>query len=601
MLMGLFGFTYCVLGNQFVFKTVPASVVTNFNPSLLPYYAVAFGGTNFICVGSNSIASLASTPSPPAIGGYLTTSNAWVSKNVPGNYYLNSVAFGANIFVAAGVNNLTFIYSNANWSMGTNAITGNKTVDAEGLAYNATGDNFSLVSASYLAAYAPSANLLRWTNAYDTNAAFVESFRGITSMGGSNLALCGINGDIRISSNGGQSWNTNRLFDFIARDLYAIASDGSNTLVCVGNLTQTNNNNIYLSLVLVSTNKGNSWFTNTITNSISATNTFYAATYTGVGDNRFIIAGSDGNIFIASNNISTSVWAWTQVASGLTTTNIRGAAVATSGTFQGIITLVGDAGTIVVGGTLPQPPISLGNQTNCATYPNPNGLPNPPLVVAEAPDALHPVGSVTVDWFDAKTNLVATLTNSYVAVDSRPFDDNTPSNYVYLVRSRDLRTGLTSSFTNIILTVNPRPKSQMPDFSTANCNIGQAYTITNTLTGLGPWTVFWNDGTSQTTNKVGTGPVTIYYTVYPTNSVGANMASNNVYYVTAVSNADTCIGNQPGDITGTYTVTINPRPTATLQPFNATNCNDGTSFTLTNVLTGIGPWTVIGATTPPSR
>jgi hypothetical protein len=141
--------------------------------------------------------------------------------------------------------------------------------------------------------------------------------------------------------------------------------------------------------------------------------------------------------------------------------------------------------------------------------------------------------------------------------------------------------------TNLI-TVNPRPTASLMSLTVTNCNDGSSITLTNTLNGIGPWTVYWNDGTVQVAN--GSGPLTLTRTVFPANEL-ANAASNNVYFVTVVSNDDMCEGNQPGDITGHASITVDPRPTATLAPLVATVCNTGGSYTLTATLTGIGPWT----------
>jgi len=113
--------------------------------------------------------------------------------------------------------------------------------------------------------------------------------------------------------------------------------------------------------------------------------------------------------------------------------------------------------------------------------------------------------------------------------------------------------------------INPRPTASQPSFTVTNCNTESAlaYTLTNTLTGLGPWTVWWNDGLVQSAAVAAAGPVTLTRTVIATNAE-LNLASNNTFFVTVVSNADTCLGNQPGDITGTASIWVNPRPTATL-------------------------------------
>ena len=140
-------------------------------------------------------------------------------------------------------------------------------------------------------------------------------------------------------------------------------------------------------------------------------------------------------------------------------------------------------------------------------------------------------------------------------------------------------------------TINPRPTAALLSFNTTTCNEGPVYTLTNTLTGFGPWTVAWNDGYIQTTNGPVGSPVTLVRTVNPTNSIGVNTASNNVYFVTNVEDANTCIGNLPGDITGVVTNTINPLPTATVNLIgttdNMTNIYSGQTVTNQFVLTGI--------------
>jgi len=73
----------------------------------------------------------------------------------------------------------------------------------------------------------------------------------------------------------------------------------------------------------------------------------------------------------------------------------------------------------------------------------------------------------------------------------------------------------------------------------------------------------------------------------------------NIYYVTNVSDADSCTNSQLGDIRGTNTITIKPRPTAVLVSTNlanfqfaTNNCDVFTAYYITNRLTGNGPWDV---------
>jgi len=217
-------------------------------------------------------------------------------------------------------------------------------------------------------------------------------------------------------------------------------------------------------------------------------------------------------------------------------------------------------------------------------------------------NTLTGIGPWTVYWNDGyvqTTNAglgnAATLIRTVYPTNS--FKANVASNNVYfvtVVSNADSCSGnqagdITGVVTN---TVNPRPTAALLSFNSVDCNIGPFYTLTNTLTGIGPWTVYWNDGYVQTTNAGLGNAATLIRTVYPTNSFKANVASNNVYFVTVVSNADSCSGNQAGDITGVVTNTVNPRPTAALLSFNSVDCNIGPFYTLTNTLTGIGPWTV---------
>src|SRR5262249_48123933 len=140
-------------------------------------------------------------------------------------------------------------------------------------------------------------------------------------------------------------------------------------------------------------------------------------------------------------------------------------------------------------------------------------------------------------------------------------------------------------------------------FAQTNCDYGISYSVTNLLTGLGPWTVMWNDGTNQTVGTEGQlGPVQLARTVlYPTNFFKANEQHTNVYFVTNVIGYSGCLANPSlGDITCRVELVVNPRPTAPLTTTNfannlfaVTNCDYAISYQVTNLLTGLGPWTVM--------
>jgi hypothetical protein len=86
--------------------------------------------------------------------------------------------------------------------------------------------------------------------------------------------------------------------------------------------------------------------------------------------------------------------------------------------------------------------------------------------------------------------------------------------------------------------------------------------LTNVLTGIGPWTNTWYLAGVTNQQVVGAagqaGPYTNIQAVYPTNSFTANTPSNNVYHLLSVYNGDTCGGNEPGDVVGAVTNTVNP-------------------------------------------
>jgi hypothetical protein len=148
------------------------------------------------------------------------------------------------------------------------------------------------------------------------------------------------------------------------------------------------------------------------------------------------------------------------------------------------------------------------------------------------------------------------------------------------------------------ITINPRPRATLTStnfpslglFATTNCNVFTPYTITNLLTGVGPWTVTWNDGVVQTTNAAAGASVALLRTVIPFDP-SPNAPSNNIYYVTNVANSNGCSAN-PGDIFGTNVITVNPRPASTLISLDATNCNSGLPYDVKSRLTGFGPWII---------
>lgn len=110
---------------------------------------------------------------------------------------------------------------------------------------------------------------------------------------------------------------------------------------------------------------------------------------------------------------------------------------------------------------------------------------------------------------------------------------------------------------------------------TASICSNSSTTLSAALTGTQPWTVTWSDGYLQT--GVTASPAT--RSVSP--------ATNYTYTVTALSDATGC---PQGTLSGSATITVNPRPTATVSG-SATICS-GSSAAIQAALTGAQPWTV---------
>jgi hypothetical protein len=236
---------------------------------------------------------------------------------------------------------------------------------------------------------------------------------------------------------------------------------------------------------------------------------------------------------------------------------------------------------------------SLGNQTNCGA------LPSSPLSVSvEAGD--------TADWYALPVGGTSLAMNTLSFVPA----GSLPGTFTYYAEARDPLTGLVSaSRTAMVLSIGSHPTATLITTNAANnlfvqnnCDYGVSYQVTNILTGTGPWTVQWNDGTNQTIGIPGqAGPVMLSRTVlYPTNFFGANGPHTNVYFVTNVTDSGGCQANAGlGDIVGQVALVMNPRPTVTLittnganHSFVQVNCDVAVPYQVTNLLTGMGPWTV---------
>ncbi len=532
-----------------------------------------------------SVASDGKVLSAPFVANNPYNPAAWARTNVPGSSSLQAVTFGNGTFAAAGADANVFLSGNggASWTQTADAFS--SPVSVFGLAFNpstVTGARFVAAAGTFAASYTTNSPPTNWLAATISSPVIFESYRDVVSLGSNRFALCGVLGTVRVSADGGQTWTASRPLNVSAPNLVGIAWNGVQTLVSVGDL----------GTIVYNTNNaagGSSWSTAASGTTANLT----AVTHTG---NEFIAVGANGTVLTSPNGIT---WSTNSISAATTTTLRDVSAAGPNGIMANVVFIVGDNGTVVLGGDRPPAPMSPVNATNCA-----QSLPNPPLVVSPVVSAGFPSGTVTADWYAAPTGgspvASGTGTLSFSPPDQMPAGPNTPSNYVYYAEARDLRTGFVS--TNripVTLTINPRPTAVVSGNNTI-CN-GQSTTIQAALTGLAPWTLTWSDGFVQTTNA---SPATRVVSpanplanhaspatrvVSPANPL-ANLATNYVFTVTAVSNATSCVNNQPGDLTGSAQITVNPLPTAVVS--GDTNIVTGQSAMIEATLTGLAPWTV---------
>ena len=204
-----------------------------------------------------------------------------------------------------------------------------------------------------------------------------------------------------------------------------------------------------------------------------------------------------------------------------------------------------------------------------------------------------------VTWSDgAVSNYIASPAFRYLtALEVTNVFQNVQTNYTFTV------TALSNSASGCVaipadgdllgaalVTVNPRPTAAVIGTNSI-CN-GDPSMIQVNLTGIEPWVVTWSDGA---VSNYTASPAFRYLTALEVTNVFQNVQTNYTFTVTALSNsASGCVAiPADGDLLGVALVTVNPRPTSVLTPFSTTICNDGTPYPLTNVLTGLGPWTLL--------
>lgn len=457
-------------GQSYEFAVVSNSATAGANLD-----AVANNENMFVCVGGQNSPVLTANTNGFAAwtndaldGGYLLYTNAW--RKSPANFWFNCVAAQTNGFIASGSSNAVFFSSDGvTWNQSGYVLPkGDQAYACDGITYNPYSSTYAAALAVYVIEWAnnPSAN--NWVPSTITGQSFAESFRSITSFAGSHMAVCGIFGDIRISADGGQTWNAIQAASLNRPSLLSVTSDQTNwtslsngsNLVCVGDK----------STIEVSPNGGGSWALQTRFNNFGAPGTltnFNAATYDS-GANAFLAAGTvgaNGLIVMAPEVPGTTNWTWTRqenlwsAQNGTLTTNgnilsgqtLDGASVANTNFFQGIAMLVGNNGAIVIGGTSPSAPYNTNsvniNVTNVLTSP-PN---NASLVATVFGGPNNPANCVAVDWFSTNSG------GSPLALNSNPFSptNDTCGAFTIWAQARDLRTGFFSSRTNFVFTIIP--------------------------------------------------------------------------------------------------------------------------------------------------
>ncbi len=147
---------------------------------------------------------------------------------------------------------------------------------------------------------------------------------------------------------------------------------------------------------------------------------------------------------------------------------------------------------------------------------------------------------------------------------------STPGTYTV---SHTLGTGNCQDIQTFDVTIDPSPTATVSGGGTI-CAGDPIPDVTITLTGTGPWSVTYSDGSTSTTVNPASSPYTI------------SGGGDGTYTVTAVSDA-----NCAGTSSGSATITTNPLPTATVSG-GGTICAGDPIPDVTITLTGSGPWSV---------
>jgi hypothetical protein len=182
----------------------------------------------------------------------------------------------------------------------------------------------------------------------------------------------------------------------------------------------------------------------------------------------------------------------------------------------------------------------------------------------------------TFTYFNGTSSTtVTTSANPYVAT----LSPSTTSTYS-ITALNDLNcTAIAADFAGSkTVNVNPRPTAAISVNGAATVCDGTPTSIDVALTGNGPWTLSYTDGSNITSVTTATSPYT--FAVSPSTATTYSVTSLFDVNCTAIS----------ADYAGNATVNVNPRPTAAVVVNGASTICDGTPTNIDINLTGNGPW-----------
>ena len=507
-----------------------------YNPDMDRFVAV---GTNLVTLMSPESSSL--RPSSIWSENLVSTNGPLfrgLSPSALSRVGLRSVVYGNGVFVAGGRNGIFVSSNGVDWA--------NQTVfpklDVTSVALTRSpGTNVTWVATSrsfpiyYNSHPSSSTNFASaWDSAQVKNGLF-ERWRAVCALDGSNMAVCGVGGTIRTSSNSGRTWKTikGRLFGS-GPNLNAIAW-GDDKLVAVGDREQ----------ILLSTNRGANW---SIVEKAKGKGTpkLNAVAYSKGG---FFAVGDRGLIRFSPDGRN---WSTPPVFPAVTD-NLTGVALNTDGSVAVIVT--GNQ-TILMGSERPTAVVSLvGTNKPC------NGDTNTIQAV------LTGNGPWSGNWSDGVpfTSSTDILTRLVTFTNTMAIGSTTVTYTVTnLVDSKELSgTNLTGS---AVITVNSTVRAN----AGTNKNIcaeemaalGGSPTASG---GTGPYTYSWSPANyldnSTNANPVATPPPgsSTIYTVTVTDSLGCSASSNVTVVVspTLTANAGNNTNICPGKM-----ATLGGSPTA---------------------------------------